>query len=258
MVATWFSTWPPRSGRAVAGMGVTKWRRSTSKALAMSCAGLAPQSWRRRQLCMARGRTTRCQWTRRMRPGQTRSALTPPKSSRLSGFAQTRPLVGWLRGFAPCSAPMPMPRVSRAVRGYRLAVPAIKGASQAVQWFDEGDAVGGLLAAGRDLLGSGRSAGQVVNLATTDWLSAADVARLARSRVVTLPRGALLATSDLGRRLGLSPFGADRAVLIGGPLALSAGKAAQLLGWRPAKGSEQVMSEALSRDWHRSPLNRRL
>ena len=32
-------------------------------------------------------------------------------------------------------------RVARAVRAYRLAVPAIAGAGQALQWLDEADAV---------------------------------------------------------------------------------------------------------------------
>ena len=148
-------------------------------------------------------------------------------------------------------------RVARAVRGYRLAVPAIAGARQAVQWLDEDDAVAGLLATGRDLLGPGKTAGQVVNLATSDWLSAADVARLARSRVVALPRRVLLAAAETGRGLRLSPFGADRAVLLSGPLALSPEKAARLLGWEPSASSEQVMAAALLRDWHGAPMNRR-
>jgi len=149
-------------------------------------------------------------------------------------------------------------RVTRAVRGYRVAVPAVRGARQAVQWMDEDDAVRGLVEMGRDLLGARAASGQVINLAPEDWLSAADVARLARSRVIALPRRALIWSSELGRRVGISPFGADRAVLVSGPLALSARKAAQLLSWRAAKSSELVMSEALARDWRQSPQNRQL
>jgi nucleoside-diphosphate-sugar epimerase len=163
-------------------------------------------------------------------------------------------------------------RVTRAVRGYRLAVPAIRGAGQAVQWLDEADAVEGLLAAGRSLVGDGGVGhgadgsvhgaassgvhGQVLNLATSDWLGAADMAELAHSRVVKLPRRLLIDTSELGKRLGFTPFGADRAALIGGPLAVSAEKARQLLGWQATKTSAEVFAAALERDWRRSPRNR--
>jgi UDP-glucose 4-epimerase len=149
-------------------------------------------------------------------------------------------------------------RVARAVRGYRVIVPAIRGAPQAVQWLDEDDAVAGLLAVGRDLLGAGRAAGQVVNVATTDWLGSGDTARLAAGRAVVLPRRVLIGVADLGRRLGLSPFGADRAALINGPLALSVTKAERLVGWRPTWTSDQVLSAALDRDWRRAPRQRPL
>jgi UDP-glucose 4-epimerase len=149
-------------------------------------------------------------------------------------------------------------RVARAVRGYRVIVPAIRGAPQAVQWLDEDDAVAGLLAVGRDLLGAGRAAGQVVNVATTDWLGSGDTARLAAGRALVLPRRVLIGASDLGRRLGLSPFGADRAALINGPLALSVAKAERLVGWRPTWTSDQVLSAALDRDWRRAPRQRPL
>jgi len=149
-------------------------------------------------------------------------------------------------------------RVARSLQGYRLAVPAVSGARQAVQWLDEDDAVEGLLAAGRALTCEGRGRGEVINFATEDWLSAEDIARLAASRVARLPRPALMALSELGRHLGLSPFGADRACLIGGPLALSVDKAADLLGWHPVRTSAEVFSRALSHGWRRSPYNRRL
>jgi UDP-glucose 4-epimerase len=167
-------------------------------------------------------------------------------------------------------------RVARAVHAYRLAVPAIAGAGQALQWLDEADAVEGLLAAGRSLLagggtdgrasggasgGAGRGAsggvdGQVLNLAPSDWLGPGDVAELAHSRVLELPRSVLIGTSELLKRLGVTPFGADRAALIGGPLAISAAKAHRLLGWQPSKTSADVLAEALERDWHVSPRNR--
>jgi UDP-glucose 4-epimerase len=149
-------------------------------------------------------------------------------------------------------------RVARAVHGYRLVVPAVRGAPQAVQWLDEDDAVDGLLAAGRDLLGGRRAQGQVVNVATADWLSSGDAAGVAASRALELPRRVLLGVSELGRRLGLSPFGADRAALIDGPLALSVTKAERLLGWRPTRTSAQVLSAALQRDWRRAPRQRPL
>jgi nucleoside-diphosphate-sugar epimerase len=155
-------------------------------------------------------------------------------------------------------------RVARAVHAYRLAVPAVAGAGQALQWLDEDDAVEGLLAAGRSLLGAGDvdgragggADGQVLNLAPSDWLGRGDMAELAHSRVLELPRGVLVGMSELMKRLGVTPFGADRAALIGGPLAVSAAKAHRLLGWQPTKTSAEVLVEALERDWHGSPRNR--
>ncbi len=159
-------------------------------------------------------------------------------------------------------------RVGRAVRGYRWAVPAIAGAAQALQWLDEDDAVEGLLAAGSALIdasswpgrdvGGSAVAGEVVNLAPPDWLEAKDVAALAHSRVVELPRRLVMIGAELGRDLGMAPFGADRAVLLAGPLALSAAKAAQLLGWRATKTSAAVLAAALEGNWDRLPRNRQL
>jgi UDP-glucose 4-epimerase len=154
-------------------------------------------------------------------------------------------------------------RVARAVHGFRLAVPAISGAAQALQWLDEDDAVDGLLAAGNALLAEGNGpgrgvAGEIVNLAPSDWLGAKDVAALARSRVVELPRRLVISGAEVGRLAGLSPFGADRAVLIAGPLALSASKAAQLLGWRATGTSAEVLAAALNKSWDGLPRNRQL
>lgn len=148
-------------------------------------------------------------------------------------------------------------RVARSVAAYRLAVPAITGVAQAVQWLDEDDAVDGLLAVGEALRGGGAGvSGQVFNLAPPDWLSAADVARLAGGRVVAVPRTALLGASRLGRAVRLTPFGPDRAALINGPLVVSTSKAAGVLKWRAARSSAEVLCAALSRDWRRAPLNR--
>lgn len=147
-------------------------------------------------------------------------------------------------------------RVARAVRAFRLAVPAIARTDQALQWLDEADAVEGLLAAGRSIVAGGGVDGKVLNLATSDWLGASDLARLARGRVVEVPRRVLLGVSELGKRLGVTPFGADRAALIGGPLAVSVELARHRLGWQPSKTSAQVLAEALQRDWRSSPRNR--
>lgn len=150
-------------------------------------------------------------------------------------------------------------RVARAVHAYRVAVPAISGVTQALQWLDEDDAAEGLLAAGRTLLRHGPApdiAGTVLNLAPADWLGAKEVAALARSRVLTLPRGLVVNGADLGRQLGLSPFGADRAVFLSGPLALSATRATEQLGWRPTRTSAEVLRAAMGASWERLPRNR--
>ena len=100
-------------------------------------------------------------------------------------------------------------------------------------------------------------AGEVVNLATADWLSADDVAGIAGGHVLALPRRALVLASELSRRAHLTPFGADRASLIGGPLALSIEKAGRLLGWEPRRTSGEVLGAALRQDWQQLPRNRR-
>src|SRR5580698_3979861 len=62
------------------------------------------------------------------------------------------------------------PRIKRATRGYRVAVPAFAGVPMAMQFLHEDDAAVGLLQAGL-----ARASG-VWNLATADWLSASEVA----------------------------------------------------------------------------------
>jgi nucleoside-diphosphate-sugar epimerase len=146
-------------------------------------------------------------------------------------------------------------RVLRALAGYRVVVPSVLGCAQALQWLHEQDAVEALVAAGANVLRKERT-GLLVNAATADWLGAAEMASLAGSRVVAAPRRAVLAMSELGRRARLSPFGADRAVLIGGPLAVSIDRAGTELGWRPRRSSREVLVEGLVGGWRQAPRNR--
>jgi UDP-glucose 4-epimerase len=131
------------------------------------------------------------------------------------------------------------PAVAKAVRGYRLVVPAIRGKNAALQFLDEVDAAAALHRAGTS------AATGVVNIAPVDWLSAQDVAQVAGSRVLPVPRRLLLAASEATRRLRLAPFGADRAILLNGPLALDPARASDLLGWQATKSSAQVLAAAL-------------
>lgn len=149
-------------------------------------------------------------------------------------------------------------RVARAVAGYRWVVPAVRGAVQAVQWMDEGDAVSALLAAGRALLSGLGTPGQVFNAAPTEWLSASDISRLAGGRVVQVPRGLLMAGSRAVRGLRLAPFGPDRAVLVNGPLVMSCARAQAVLGWAAALPSSQVLLNALKAGWRSAPRARPL
>jgi UDP-glucose 4-epimerase len=132
-------------------------------------------------------------------------------------------------------------RVAKATLGYRKAVPAISGVVSAMQFLDEGDVAQALLAAGRTA-----STG-VYNVATDDWLSAADIAKIAGGRVIHLPRSVLVGASELLFRIRLLPFGADRAALVNGPLALDCTKAAQELDWRPTRRSAEVLATAVGR-----------
>jgi UDP-glucose 4-epimerase len=130
-------------------------------------------------------------------------------------------------------------RILRATLGYRRAVPAILGVTEALQFTDEDDVATALLVAGMS------SATGVFNIASDDWLSAADIARLAGSRVVRLPRALLVGASEVIFRLRLLPFGADRAALVNGPLALACARAGEEFGWRPTRRSAEVLAEAL-------------
>jgi nucleoside-diphosphate-sugar epimerase len=114
------------------------------------------------------------------------------------------------------------------------------GVDQAAQFLDEDDAVAAL-----HLAGAARREG-VFNIAPADWLNQNDIACLAGSRVVSLPARALLAASDAAFRLRVLPFGADRAILITGPLAVDASRAGKEFGWRATRRSADVLSTALS------------
>jgi UDP-glucose 4-epimerase len=130
-------------------------------------------------------------------------------------------------------------RIARATRGYRRVVPAMRGVLEALQFVGEDDVASALLAAGMS------SATGVWNIATDDWMSAADIAALAGGRVLRLPRALLVGASEAVFRLGLLPFGADRAALLNGPLALDCALAARELGWRPTRRSAEVLAAAL-------------
>lgn len=133
------------------------------------------------------------------------------------------------------------PRVGRTADGYRLAVPAVSRVPQRLQFLHEDDA-----AAALHLAGTAAVTG-VCNVATADWMTAADIAAVARSRVASLPRPLLLGVAESARRLRLSPFGADRAVLVSGPLALDPGLAVRQFGWRAGRGSAEVLASFLAR-----------
>jgi nucleoside-diphosphate-sugar epimerase len=138
-------------------------------------------------------------------------------------------------------------RVRGAIEGYRRLVPAVTGTAEAVQFVDEDDAAEVLHLAGRS------AAVGVLNVAPDDWLTASEVAAVARSRVVRLPLTLLLATSEVAFGLGLLPFGSDRAILLNGPLALDAGRAAVALGWRARRTSAEVLCAALGSPDRRLP-----
>jgi nucleoside-diphosphate-sugar epimerase len=131
------------------------------------------------------------------------------------------------------------PRVARTTAAYRLAVPAVAGARQRLQFLGEEDAAAALHLAGT----AGRTG--VCNIAPDDWLDAAEIARIAHSRVVALPRWLLLGIAEGAYRMRAAPFGADRAVLVSGPLALDPARAGARLGWHATAGSADVLGAFL-------------
>jgi nucleoside-diphosphate-sugar epimerase len=131
------------------------------------------------------------------------------------------------------------PRVAKALQGYRRGVPAMRGKNEALQFLDEGDAAAALHRAGTS------AATGPLNIAPDDWLNAKGVAKVAGSHVVRLPGRLLLAGAELAFRLHLTPFGADRAILVNGPLAIDPNRAAQVLGWTATKSTGEVLAAAL-------------
>lgn len=128
------------------------------------------------------------------------------------------------------------PRVGRVTRGYRLVVPAIRGAEQRLQFLHEDDA-----AAALHLAGTAGFSG-VCNICPPDWLDGRGIAAAAGSRVLSLPRPVLFRLAEISRRAGASPFGVDRAVMLSGPLALDPSLAQRELGWRAQQGSAEVLA----------------
>jgi nucleoside-diphosphate-sugar epimerase len=132
-------------------------------------------------------------------------------------------------------------RIRRSALGYRLAVPAVRHVGQALQFLDEDDAARALHAGGRS------SARGEYNVATDDWLTEVDIARVAGGRIVRLPLKPILAVAEMALRARLLPFGADRAVLLNGPLALDPRAAAGAFGWRPTRTSADVLAGFVGR-----------
>jgi len=133
------------------------------------------------------------------------------------------------------------PAVQRATRGYRWVVPAVS-APQALQFLDEDDAARALLAAGTS------DATGVWNVAPPDWLDEHDIARMAGGRVLRLPTRAALTVAELGLRLRVLPFGADRACLLDGPLALDPSRALGAFRWRASMTSAGVLARAVGHE----------
>jgi len=132
------------------------------------------------------------------------------------------------------------PLVKKASKGLRQVVPAARGRRQALQFVHEDDAALALLTAVKR-----EDVGGVYNVATEDWLDEHGVAEVSGGRVVRLPFPLLLHGSEVARRLHLMDMGADRAVLLNGPLALDPSNAARDLGWKARKGSADVLLEFL-------------
>jgi len=132
------------------------------------------------------------------------------------------------------------PLVRKASRALRRVVPAARGRRQAVQFAHEDDVVAALhRAATSGVEGT-------YNVATADWLSEDEVAAVSGGRVVRLPFPLLVRGSEVAARLRLLDFGADRAVFLNGPMALSPERAGRDWGWEPARSSAEVLRKFLS------------
>lgn len=124
-------------------------------------------------------------------------------------------------------------RVVKATAALGRLVPAIRNRVQALQFIHEDDAVSALVGAA--------GAEGVYNVATDDWLDEDGVARITGGRVLRVPRRVAIGLSELGYLTRAVPFGADRAVLIDGPLALSPAKAARDWAWRATRTTSDVL-----------------
>jgi len=133
------------------------------------------------------------------------------------------------------------PLVKKASAGLKHVVPAARGRRQALQFLHEDDAATALLTAIKRSDVSG-----VFNVSPDGWLDENGVADVSGGRVVRLPFSLLLHGSEVARRLHLMDIGADRAVLLNGPLALDPARAAADLGWKAARPSADVLREFLS------------
>jgi UDP-glucose 4-epimerase len=131
-------------------------------------------------------------------------------------------------------------RVRRSARGYRVAVPVIKGGHEAVQFVHEDDATDALHRA------IATRAEGPVNVAPGDWLDGQGIAAVSGGRVLRLPKALLIRASEALATARLTPFGADRAILLNGPLALDPSKAGEVLGWKASRTSAEVLHTALS------------
>ncbi|HUQ64131.1 MAG TPA: NAD-dependent epimerase/dehydratase family protein [Acidimicrobiales bacterium] len=133
------------------------------------------------------------------------------------------------------------PQVRKAAARYKMVVPAVKGVRQALQFLDEDDVAAALHCAGTS------DATGVFNVATDDWLAETDIASIAGSRILRLPLRLTLGVAEVAARARFLPFGADRACMLNGPLALSPKAAEKSLGWKPTKTSTEVLREFLAR-----------
>jgi nucleoside-diphosphate-sugar epimerase len=166
-----------------------------------------------------------CDYARqKLRAEEICAASAPTSSLRISG------VVG----------PTADPVVRRLAATSRRLVPAVRGVRQALQFLHEEDAVAALHLAGK------RGAAGVYNVAPPDWMDERAYAAIAGARVVHVRPRVLLRASEVAFHLHLTDVGADRAVLITGPLALAPGRARQVLGWRASRSSRDTLSEFLA------------
>ena len=153
-------------------------------------------------------------------------------------YAQAAPTVS----LRICSVlgPHADPLVRKASLALRRLVPAARGRRQAVQFLHEDDAATALHGAG-----SAPGLEGVYNVATEDWIDEEGVAAVSGGHVVRLPFPLLVRGSEVAARLRLLDFGADRAVFLNGPFAVSPKKAAQDWDWRPTRSSADVLRQFL-------------